>query len=278
MPLRRFRRESKNAPANCPCFRPWRRLLRLERFSEALPVLKQLIERKPDDPELWVKLGLVWVELRDPGRATKALLHSLKLDAENSAAKLLLSKVLVGCAAAHEAESLLIEAAKTDDRAFSVLGNVYKDLGYMDLALDCYARSLIHHPSHPEQSNFLYTLLYDPAHDHQEVAEEHRNWGRTYADPLRPAKISFDRDRDPNRPLRIGYVSGHYWDHAVSLFSLPMIQAHDPDAFQLYLYYSERNAIGRRMPSALMPLDGTKSRKSPTLRWRDSSRMIGSIF
>jgi protein O-GlcNAc transferase len=212
------------------------RLLRKNRYADAAPHLKRLIERDPDKAELWLKLGSVYAELGDRGRAMSALTQTLALDPENSGARVVLSQLLVGCAAPEEAEIMLLEAAKTDERAYAVLGNVYKDLGYMDLALDCYARALTHRPSAPDQSNFLYTLLYDPAHDHAEVAEEHRNWARTYAQPHRPAKSASIHDPNPDRPLRIGYVSGHFWDHAVALFSLPMIEAHDREHFQVYFY------------------------------------------
>lgn len=213
-------------------------LFRVKRFADAIPSLKRLIEIEPKKPEHRVNLGSAYAETGDRPAAIRTLLDLLQFDKENSGAKVILSQLLVGCAAPEEAEVMLIEAARTDPQAFGVLGNVYKDLGYMDLALDCYAKALSRRPSDGDQSNFLYTLLYDPAHDRSEVAEEHRNWGRTYAGPLRPSHISFDYDPNPNRKLRIGYVSGHFWDHAVALFSLPMIQAHDRDKFELFFYYN----------------------------------------
>ncbi len=211
-------------------------LFRVKRFGDAIPALQRLIELVPKKPEHWLNLASAYAETGDRPAAVRALLDLLKFDKENAGAKVILSQLLVGCAAPEEAEVMLIEAARTDPQAFGVLGNVYKDLGYMDLALDCYAKALSRRPSDGDQSNFLYTLLYDPGHNHAEVAEEHKNWGRTYADPLRPKDISFDYDPDPQRRLRIGYVSGHFWDHAAALFSLPMILAHDRKKFELFFY------------------------------------------
>jgi len=211
-------------------------LFRVKRFGDAIPAVQRLIELVPKKPEHWLNLASAYAETGDRPAAVRTLLDLLKFDTENAGAKVILSQLLVGCAAPEEAEVMLIEAARTDPQAFGVLGNVYKDLGYMDLALDCYAKALGRRPSDGDQSNFLYTLLYDPGHDHAEVAEEHKNWGRTYADPLRPKDISFEYDPDPQRRLRIGYVSGHFWDHAAALFSLPMILAHDREKFELFFY------------------------------------------
>jgi protein O-GlcNAc transferase len=211
-------------------------LLRLHRYADAIPLLKRVLQASPQRADLWLNLGSAYSELGNRGAAIKVLLHLLKLEPDNAGAKMVLSQIFIGCAAPQEAEILLLKAARTDERAFGTLGNVYKDLGYMDLALDCYARTLTSHPTPGDHSNFLYTLLYDPAHDHAEVAEEHKVWAQTYAHPHRPADIQFADDPDPDRPLRIGYVSGHFWDHAVALFSLPMIQNHDRRRFHLYFY------------------------------------------
>ncbi len=151
-----------------------------------------------------------------------------------------LSSVLAGLANAQESEKLLLEVLKTSPRAevYAVLGTVYKDLGFVDLALDCYAKALDMATTLGEYQNFLYTLLYDDSLDDVEVAQQHRDWAERFADPLRPAHpLAYSRS-DPDRPLRIGYVSGHFRDHAVSLFSLPMILAHDRASFHITCYSS----------------------------------------
>ena len=43
-------------------------------------------------------------------------------------------------------------------------------------------------------------------------------------------------DRTSDRRLRIGYVSAHFREHAVSFFSLPLLAAHDHAEFEIFCY------------------------------------------
>jgi predicted O-linked N-acetylglucosamine transferase (SPINDLY family) len=222
------------------CFEAGSLRVSQRRFDEAEQLLERAVKLKPARIEAWIRLALV-LDLRGkPVAAAAALYQALKLEPQNDVARTNLSTVLAGLANAHESEKLLLEVLKTSPRAevFAVLGTVYKDLGYVDLALDCYAKALDMAVTLGEYQNFLYTLLYDPSLDDAEVAGQHRDWARQFAEPLRPVNLPECSCADPDRPLRIGYVSGHFRDHAVSLFSRPMILAHDRDAFHITCYSS----------------------------------------
>jgi protein O-GlcNAc transferase len=212
-------------------------LMHHQRMALARIELEKVTVKFPQEAEFWSWLGIAYFEVGKRKESTVALLQALRLDPDNAAAKITLSQSQRS--APQDAEALLLEVVgkgRGDVQAFGALGNVYKDLGYIDLALDCYAKALQGRPSSKDHANFLYTLLYDPTQNDQEVADDHRLWGKTYATPLMPAQPVFDNDRISDRPLRIGYVDGHFWDHAVALFSLPMIQAHNRSQFELFFY------------------------------------------
>jgi protein O-GlcNAc transferase len=46
-------------------------------------------------------------------------------------------------------------------------------------------------------------------------------------------------DKDPNRPLRIGFVSGNLYTHPVALFLIPLLARRDRTAFTIHLYSTE---------------------------------------
>jgi len=222
------------------CFEAGSLRLSQRRLEEATALLERAVELKPSRIEAWIRLAMVH-EFRGKGiLAATALYKALKLEPQNDVARTNLSTVLTGLACAAESEKLLLEVVKTSPRAevFGVLGTVYKDLGFVDLSLDCYAKALDMSTTVGEYQNFLYTLLYDPSLDDVEVAEQHRDWAKQFAEPLRPADLPRCSRTDPDRALRIGYVSGHFRDHAVTLFSRPMILAHDRSAFHITCYSS----------------------------------------
>jgi len=111
-------------------------------------------------------------------------------------------------------------------------------------------------------SNVVYMLHFLPDQDDRTIAEEHRRWNRQFSDPLRPLIRPHDNDRDPERRLRIGYVSPDFHTHSVSYFFVPLLEAHDRTAFEIYAYAS----VGR-------PDEITDRIQKSADVWRDVRRL-----
>jgi predicted O-linked N-acetylglucosamine transferase (SPINDLY family) len=84
--------------------------------------------------------------------------------------------------------------------------------------------------------NLLAALHYLPVHDPQSIVIESRNWNRLHAEPLARLTQPHTNSRDPERPLRIGYVSPDFRVHAVSQFMLPLLESHDRGLFHIFGY------------------------------------------
>ena len=56
------------------------------------------------------------------------------------------------------------------------------------------------------------------------------------AEPLRNLVVPHTNDRNPDRMLRIGYVSADLREHAVGRFFLPLLRAHDQKQFAAFCY------------------------------------------
>ena len=91
-------------------------------------------------------------------------------------------------------------------------------------------QSALHH------SNLLYCLNYHPTLDPQTIFEEHLAWGARHAAPLAAAAAPHTNDRTPDRRLKLGYVSPHFYDHAVNFFAEPILAHHDHQAFEVFCY------------------------------------------
>jgi predicted O-linked N-acetylglucosamine transferase (SPINDLY family) len=122
--------------------------------------------------------------------------------------------------------------------AYNNLGGALRDRGQLDEAIAALHRAIELRADYAEaHSNLIFVKLYHPACEAQSIAEEHRQWNRQHAQPLRPPTDSPPRGAgDPNRRLRIGYVSPDFRDHAVCRFALPLVAAHDRSRFEIFCY------------------------------------------
>src|SRR6185295_8407064 len=77
---------------------------------------------------------------------------------------------------------------------------------------------------------------FSPACAPDDVYREHLEWARRHAAPLASQIKSHANQLVPGRPLRIGYVSPNFRDHAVTYFFEPTLRHHDRTAFSIHLY------------------------------------------
>lgn len=84
------------------------------------------------------------------------------------------------------------------------------------------------------QSNWLFTLGYQPEVSAEQLADAHRNFGKTFENPaIWPAYL---RDTEPERRLRIGYVSPDFRNHVCRFFIEPLLAHHDKNRVEVFLY------------------------------------------
>lgn len=73
------------------------------------------------------------------------------------------------------------------------------------------------------------SLLYDLGVSAERVFAWHVAWGKQYPDVPRPPLR-------PGAKIRIGYVSSDFRLHAVAYFLLPILETHDREKFEIFLY------------------------------------------
>ncbi len=100
----------------------------------------------------------------------------------------------------------------------------------------------------PQVHEFLiYALFHDPDRLNR-VSQEARRWGELYATPVTPAKPTFANERTAKRRLRIGYVGPSFTRNQLAQFLAPVLEAHDPEAVEVFLYCAD--AVGETTPAA----------------------------
>jgi len=130
------------------------------------------------------------------------------------------------------------------------LGMAYQATAQVDVAIRCFRRALSIDPRYGDaHENLLYCMQLLPEYSPQEVYAEHRRWAEIHEAPLRARVLPHLNDRDPQRPLRIGYVSPDFRRHAVAKFIEPVIAHHDPERFVVHCYHnaSASDAVTNRI-------------------------------
>ena len=84
-------------------------------------------------------------------------------------------------------------------------------------------------------SKLLFHMHFLPELDQQILFEEHRRWGQMHAPPSR-AKTAHENTPDPQRRLRIGYLSPDFRMHSTVYNFAPLVDAHDREQVEVYGY------------------------------------------
>lgn len=98
-------------------------------------------------------------------------------------------------------------------------------------------------------SNLLLALNYDPDVDRQTLFDEHRRFEVMQVAAQGIQRIELQVDRNPERKLRIGYVSPDFRRHAVASFIEPVFRTFDRTNFETICYSDVRypDAITQRL-------------------------------
>ena len=197
-------------------------LFDLERAAEAEPVARRAAQLEPGNPSSHNNLGLILAQL---GRLT----------------------------AAECAIGVGLEIAPDHADLLANLGNVLVLQGRAEEAQDSYRRALELKPGdHAARSNWLMSRHYLAGVDSRSLLEDHRGWDLRHAASLRATWRPFRNDRDPERPLRLGFVSADFRRHPVGYFVVRVMEGLLPLDCETYVYQtgSGNDGLTARIASA----------------------------
>ena len=138
------------------------------------------------------------------------------------------------------ARSCLRRAVEIDPAAggaWNNLGNVEKYLGNLREGIACYDRAVACDPNNAAlHSNSLISLYYDASTSHEEMYARHRAWADRHAARFYPRGRTWPNVQDPDRVLRVGYVSEGYDTRVLGHFLRNVLLHHDRRQFITYGY------------------------------------------
>lgn len=209
-------------------------------LEPALALIQRAVALRPDGAIYRSNLGQVLERLGRIEDAARAYEAAIELDPNYAEAFNNLGHVLERQDRLAEAETNYLKAIALNPEyaePHTNLGNVLKDRGELDEAIAAYRRAIALRPDLSLlHSNLLLTLHYHPGYSPAELADEHRVWAERHVAPLAPARRPHGNEPDPDRRLRIGYVSPDFREHAVARYILPVLQRHDRRQVEVYAY------------------------------------------
>lgn len=239
--------------------------INLRRPDEGRTALEEAVRLKPSFPEALCNLGWCLLELGDYEGAVQRLQESLRIkpDAPDTLNNLGLAyNQIKKPEEARDCYERAVQLRPDFAEALGGLGDVFGALGRHEEAVASYRRSLALKPTQTATySNFLFTLHYLPSLTPGDLFREHLGWARANAVP--PASPpSFPNRPDPERRLRIGYVSADFARHVMGWYIEPVLENHDRERFETYCYSNVKKAD-----------DVTQSIQQRTDHWRDVFRI-----
>lgn len=250
------------------------------KLPEAEEKFRQAIVHKPSYADAHNNLGVLFSERGHLEQAIASFLKAIEVKPGFVAALSNLGNAYLGQGRLDEALACYRQAISSDPEfalAYSNLGNVFLEQGLSSEAGEQYRRALELQPdldvTHSNlgaslvaqgnmeeaeaayrqalqinpanavaHSNLIFAMDFDPHLDTAAQQAERRRWNDIHAKPLRGKIRPHENDRNPDRRLRIGYVSADFRMHSAAFTFEPMLCRYDKENFEVYCYSnSSRN-------------------------------------
>jgi predicted O-linked N-acetylglucosamine transferase (SPINDLY family) len=114
-------------------------------------------------------------------------------------------------------------------QAYRLIGHMPEAVAHIKKVIDLESGSTV------AQSNLLLYLNYCSDVSSDELYYYHRKWGNTFS--ITPKnQLNFSNFPDPDRPIRLAYISPDFRGHSVGYFIEPALMQYHPGQFEIYCY------------------------------------------
>lgn len=211
-------------------------------LQEAIEQLHAIVQLDPKHIDAWASLGYLEIYRNQPEDAETAVRQALALAPDHAASLINLSNLQLRQHRLDEARATLEHAVRvtpSNPWAHYNLGQVCAKTGQLHAAVahTRQAFSLL-----PDNKDILDALLLQSVYSDQASDEEKFQLHCQYEAIVNPghcfALPTHLNDPTPERPVRLGLVSGDFMHSSLMYVTLPVLTALDRAHFQLYFYHN----------------------------------------
>jgi predicted O-linked N-acetylglucosamine transferase (SPINDLY family) len=209
------------------------------RPAEAQGCLKKALAKNPANPELLYNMGYCLTELGRYAEAATQLTRLTALHPEHGMGWQMLGEASrlgdnpeIALAAYRRAIKLLPDWPQPFGGMASTLvklGRHTEGLSYMEKAIELA-------PSETLFQSMLFDLHFQPELTAAEIAARHRAFGERFEAPLKPVWQPHANVPDPERTLRVGFVSPDFRRHSVGYFMADLLGSLKATGLELLAY------------------------------------------
>lgn len=242
--------------------------------EDAVETLRRLLEYVPEHHRGLLLLAETWIDLKQEQLAQIWLAAHLAIHPESAAIYHALGRIALMRRLPDVAEQALLKANEllpNDSRILCNLGVLYyhqkadydQAFQYLERSLELEpnlsnsllnmsallatigqhdrARMLVQQfaDANPLDAGSWSVMLFheqlNPASTPEYIAALHREYQQRYGSLIHPCRRK-SNNRDPERKLKIGYVSADFYNHAVSYFIEPILRRNDPNYFEIHCF------------------------------------------
>ena len=205
--------------------------------------LRSALLADPSMSDAAVRLAAVLETLGRYEESEVELRRALSIRPDNAGAALNLGALYLKRDRIAEAEDWINRAGAMDSRLAAVhsqRGALYLKTGRYEEAYVAFTTGAAQDPSEISVgSGLLFSLNFRPEIAPAVIADEHRRIGHAITTAGGRPFGYWPQDRDPERRLRVGYVSGDLRQHPVGLFMRPVVANHDHRLFEIHCFANQ---------------------------------------
>jgi len=206
--------------------------------DQAEEAARQIIEQDPSRTDIMLVLGMVFKQTRQINKA-KEWFENILNQEPHALVHNELGYICQRMGHLSEAMEYQKKAVEADPNNAELLANLARMLigtGKTQEGINLFRKAVETEPANAAMhSNFLFNLHYLPNLAPHMLFAEHERWGRIHA-PASLAKVSHNNVPDPDRKLRVGYISPDFCMHSIAYNFEPLLDGHDREVVEVYGY------------------------------------------
>ena len=214
-------------------------LLGLNRPQEALASYDKALDVRPQDPVALCSRGIVLNQLNRSQEGLASIDRALAMRPDYPEALNYRGTILNGLHRHQEALESLDRALTVKPDYAEALNNrgvALHGLNRLQDALESHERALAIDLDPRNHSNLIFILNFQPEATAASHQAERARWSALHAHKFISAIPQHDNNPDPDRRLRIGYVSSHFRHQAATYAFGGVILCHDANQFDVVCY------------------------------------------